>query len=123
MSKDIDFSFKMHPLTKDLATKSGSSAIKQSLVNLVRTNFYDRGFNMEVGGNLDYSLFENTTILTLQQVKTNVENVINNFESRVELLDVSVTSPDDNSLMVTIYYTELNNPSEQSVTIDLKRVR
>jgi hypothetical protein len=121
--KDIDFSFKPHPLTGDIATKSGNSAVQQSLRNLIRTNFYDRGFNVEVGSNIDFSLFENITSLTQQQLKDNITNVIQNFEPRVSLIDVAVKQVGDNDLSVTLYYTVLNNPSEQVLTIDLSVIR
>lgn len=123
MRKDIDLSFKVHPLTGDLATKTGSSAIKQSLINLVRTNYYDRGMNVEVGTNIDASLFENITVLSAQTIRTSISNTIRNFEPNVELIDVEVIDSGANEIDVKIYYTELNNPVEQSVVISLSRVR
>lgn len=123
MRRDIDLSFKMHPLTKDLAQKTGSSAIRQSLINIVRTNYYDRGFNGELGTNLDGSMFENITVLTTRQIHDNIENSIRNFEPHVELIDVEVKNLSDNEVVVKIYYTELNNPDTQSLVIDLGRVR
>lgn len=123
MRKDIDLSFKTHPLTGDLAVKTGSSAIRQSLINLVRTNYYDRGMNVEVGTNTDGALFENITILTTNQMRTNISNTIRNFEPDVELIDVTVRDNGANDIDVTIYYTEMNNPNEQSVSISVSRVR
>lgn len=123
MRKDIDLSFKVHPLTGDIATKTGSSAIKQSLVNLVRTNYYDRGMNVEVGTNVDASLFENITVLTAQTLRTSIFNTIRNFEPNVELIDVEVLDSGGNEIDIRIYYTELNNPTEQAVSISLSRVR
>jgi len=123
MRKDIDLSFKTHPLTGDLATKSGSSAVRQSLINIVRTNYYDRGFNVELGTNIDGALFENITLLTANQLKTNISNSIRNFESGVELIDVEVYDSGNNDIEVRIYYTELNDPNEQSVSIPVSRIR
>lgn len=123
MRKDIDLSFKTHPLTKDLAVKTGSSAIKQSLINLVRTNYYDRGMNVEVGTNTDGALFENITLLTTNQLRTNISNTIRNFEPNVELIDVEVVDNGANDIDVKIYYTELNNPNEQMVSVSVSRVR
>jgi phage baseplate assembly protein W len=123
MRRDIDLSFKKHPLTGDLASKTGSSAIRQSLINLVRTNFYDRGFNVDVGTNLDAALFENITLMTAQQLKNNIENTIRNFEPNVELIDVEVIDEGGNDLNVRIYYTELNDPNEQALSISLSKIR
>lgn len=123
MRRDIDFSFKRHPLTGDLATKTGSSALKQSIRNIVLTNFYERGFNVELASNLNASLFENVGTLMLQQIRDNITNALNNFEPDCELLDVEVIDNDDNSITVTIYYNEFNNPDTQSISIELARLR
>lgn len=123
MRRDIDLSFARHPLTGDLAVKTGSSAIRQSLINIVRTNYYDRGFNVEVGTNLDYSMFENITVITAKQIKDNISNSIKNFEPQVELIDVEVRDNGGNEIYVKIYYTELNNPNTQNLVIDLSRIR
>lgn len=49
MRIDIDPNFSPHPMSKDLVTKSGDSAVESSIKNLVLTNYYERGFNVEVG--------------------------------------------------------------------------
>lgn len=123
MRKDIDLSFNRHPLTGDLAVKSGSSAVRQSLINIIRTNYYDRGFNVDLGTNIDASLFESNSVLTNRTLHENITNAINNFEPQVELSAVNVINDGENELTVKIYYTELNNPNEQSLIIDLIRVR
>lgn len=125
MRKDIDFSFRAHPLTGDLATKSGSAAIKQALVNLVRTGAYNRGFNVELVSNVDSMLFENDSILTSQQIRDNLTVLIENWEEQVELIDVEVfvNARYDNTLDVKIYYTEMNDPQEKTLMITLDRVR
>lgn len=123
MRRDIDMSFARHPLTGDLAVKTGSSAIRQSLINIVRTNYYDRGFNVEVGTNLDSSMFENISVITAKQIHDNISNSIRNFEPQVELIDVEVKDSGGNEIYVSIYYTELNNPNVQNLVIDLGRVR
>lgn len=123
MRRDIDMSFKRHPLTGDLAVKTGSSAIRQSLINIVRTNYYDRGFNIELGTNLDGSMFENISVVTAKQIHDNISNSIKNFEPQVELIDVEVKDGGANEVFVKIYYTELNNPNTQNLVIDLGRIR
>lgn len=121
--RDIDFSFKPHPLTGDLATKTGSNAIRQSLINIVRSNYYSRGFNTEFAGNIDGSMFEVMTSLTAQSIRDNIDNAIRNFEPQVELIDVEVHDRGANDVDVKIYYTELNDPTERSVSIELSRIR
>lgn len=122
MRKDFDFSFSPHPLTGDLPIKEDNRAIQQSLRNLVLTNFYERGFNTEVGSNMKSSLFENITPLVAQSLKEDIEEVIDNFEPNVELVDVAVRD-NDNELLCTVYYTIFNNPEIQEVTIPIQRLR
>lgn len=124
MRRDIDLSFKKHPLTGDLASKTGSAAIRQSIINIVRTNYYDRGFNVDLGTNLDSSMFENITVITTRQIHDNISNSIRNFEPQVQLVDVEVIAEDGGNVVnVRIYYTELNKTSVETLSIDLSRVR
>jgi len=120
--KDIDFSFLAHPMTGDLATKKSSAAIKQALKNIVLTNFYERGFNVEFGTNLKASLFEIMTPLDAQVMRDNIKKSIQNFEPSVELTDVYIEQ-NDNTLDCVIYYTEHNNAEEQSLNVQLDRIR
>lgn len=123
MRTDIDLSFKKHPLTGDLSIKSGSSAIRQSMINIVRTNFYDRGMNVNFGTNIEGALFENITLLSATMIKTNIGDAIKNFEPDVDLLEVQVVDNGNNDIDVKIYYTELNNPNVLNVTVILNRIR
>lgn len=123
MAIDISFNFKPHPLTGDLVTLNRSQAIRQSLVNLIRTSYYARGFNVELGCNIDSMLFELIDNLTAQQLKTNIENTVLNFEPRVVVLDVEVYQNSDHDISLVLIYQEQNSPVEQNLVIDLKIIR
>lgn len=124
MAYDINFNFKPHPLTGDLVTiNDRSAAIKQSLKNIVTSNYYDRGFNVELGTNTTAALFENVDNLTAVQLKQNIENSISNFEPRVSLSDVEVYESESNEISINIVYQELNSPDIQNLVIDLVRIR
>lgn len=122
--KDIDFNFVPHPLTGDLSTKKDSTAIKQSIRNIVLTSFYERGFNVEFGTNIRSSLFENITLLEAQTIRDLIVEGIRNFEPQVEAFEVNVGFGDtDHDILVTVLYTENNNPDEQSVQVRLEQLR
>lgn len=123
MRKDIDLNFTPHPLTGDLSMKKDRSAVDQSMRNLVMTNFYERGFNVELGGNVSDSLFDNFTFLTQQTIKNNIVRVLQNFEPGVEVVDVIAEMKTSNVLNVEIYYNYFNDPEVRSVTIPLERLR
>jgi phage baseplate assembly protein W len=121
--KDIDLSFTAHPLTGDLAIKRDQSAVDQSIRNLILTNFYERGFNIEVGSNVTDYLFENFTPLLQQTIKSNIRQVLNNFEPGVEIVDVIADMRESNKLTVEIYYNYLNNPEIRTAIIPIRRLR
>lgn len=123
MRTDLDLSFKTHPLTGDLAIKTESSAIRQSLINIIRTNYYDRGMNVNFGTNIESALFENITYLTAVTIKTNIMNAIKNYEYDIDLIDVQVIDNGDNDIDVKVYYTELNRPNVLNVVIPMTRIR
>ena len=117
--KDIDLSFTVHPLTGDLATKSGVSAINQSLRNIVLTNFYERGYFVEYGTNVKSSLFENNVgDVFLQGIRQNVIRAIENFEPQVEIIEVEAFTSDDSEITINIYYSVINTLEEQQLSIN-----
>lgn len=123
MRKDIDLNFIPHPLTGDLTFKTGKSAVEQSMKNLILTNYYERGFNVEAGSNLTDNLFDNFTPLIAQTMKDNIIQVLKNFEPNVEVVDVIVEQEESNTVSVEIYYNIFNDPQVRSVVIPIRRLR
>lgn len=123
MRKDIDFNFTPHPLTGDLAIKTGQSAIDQAIRNLVLTDFYERCFNIEIGSNVRGSLFENDLPLLRQNLKDDITKVLSNFEPNAEIIDVEITSENPNELTVGVYYNMYNDATIRSVTIPMERLK
>lgn len=121
--KDIDFNFLPHPVTGDLVIKKDSQAVKQALKNIILTNFYERGFNVNLGSNVRASLFENITELAAIELRSNIEIAIDNFEPRADVIDVMVSYDDDNTLYVDIKYNILNTQADEVLRIELERVR
>lgn len=120
MRKDIDLNFTVHPLSGDLATKTNTNAIKQSVRNIVLTNFYERGFNIEFGTNTNNSIFELMDPLSVQTLNGNIKKALNNFEPGIELIDVEII-PDksSNTLFITIIYNIKNSIDTETVNIEL----
>lgn len=121
---DIDFGFKRNPLTGDIARKTDDNSIKQSLKNLILTEFYERPFNSTLGSPIRNILFEPVTPLLGVLIKKAIEQVVNNFEPRVELDSVNVALVnDDNSVNITLYYRILGTQALQAFNIILERTR
>jgi len=120
--KDIDLSFTTHPLTGDLATKTDIAAINQSLRNIILTNFYERGYFVEYGTNVKSSFFENNIgDVLLQGIRQNIIRAIENYEPQIEIIEVSVVTPDSDptSININIYYSIINTTEEQQLSINI----
>lgn len=103
--KDISMSFQINPLTYDLIAIKNETAIARSLRNLVLTNKGERFFDANLGSRVNNLLFENLDDITASSVRDEIENVINNYEPRVELISVEVKPDYDNGeLNVLIRY-------------------
>jgi uncharacterized protein len=114
----------VNPISGDLALRTNEEAIKESLKNLILTNRGERLFQPNIGSDVMASLFENATPVTLKILEERVRDVINNFEPRVSIIDVDVTSLyDDNRVQVTIYFYVKNREDPLSVDVFIDRVR
>ena len=103
--KDISLSFKPHPITKDIGSLKNEDAIKKSVRNLVLTIPRERYFNSILGSDITGLLFDFVDFGTASNIQRQIEISINNFEPRVENLDIEVIpKPDDNAFEVIIHY-------------------
>ena len=121
---DIDFGFARHPISNDITRKSDVEAIKISLKNLIRDSFYERLFNSSIGSSVYRLLFEPMSPIVSVMMKRAIEQTITNFEPRVALQNVIVTTQyDNNSFSVDIEYTILGTQSMQLFSMILERSR
>ena len=103
--KDISMSFQVNPLTSDIIAIKNETAIARSLRNLVLTSPGERFFNNSLGSRVNELLFENMDDLTASSIKSEIENTIENFEPRVNLLETRVSAnPDSYEFDVIITY-------------------
>ena len=85
-------SFQVNPLTNDLIAITNTTAIARSLRNLVLTTPGERFFNENLGSQVNNLLFENVDDVTAMSVRSEIINVIENYEPRVKLMKVSVNA-------------------------------
>ena len=103
--KDINITFKKHPVTNDLVVSKDASAIKQAIVNLLLTNKGERPFNYDYGSDIRSYLFEPLDFGTAQQIQSNIEYSISNWEPRIDILELNVIPNfDDNGFDVEMIY-------------------
>ena len=121
---DLDLNFTKHPITKDVARKTGNNAIIGSLKNLINTNFYERPFNPRLGSNVRNMLFEPLDPLTGVTLQKEIKILIDNFEPRVTLRDVQVVADyDRNSYQVTLTFFTTNSTQPLRTVLFLNRLR
>jgi len=122
--RDIDLDFNRNAVTNDVNVVEDVIAIKRAVKNLVQTNFYERPFQPELGCGVRELLFENFTPMTGIFLKRKIEEVLINYEPRIDLQNVRVDDdPDNNRLIVDIYFYVVGVPGPQVVTTFLQRLR
>ena len=103
--KDVSMSFQVSPLTYDIIALKNETAIARSIRNLVLTGRGERFFNNDLGSRVNRILFESLDDISASAARDEIENTINLFEPRVNLISVDVEpNYDSNELNVTIRY-------------------
>lgn len=121
---DLNLMFTASPSTGDITKKTDEEAIKSSLRNLISTKNYERPFHPEIGCQIFSLLFENFTSVTSQVMRKTIQDVVNKFEPRVDILDVIVyESVDENNLNVSVTFKIINTERPVTFNTTLQRVR
>ena len=122
--KDLNLGFEQNTATKDIQKIKDVEAVKRSVRNLINTNHYEKPFHPEIGSNLRAMLFELMTPQMNHVISKQIENLINNYEPRCNLVQV-YTQPrlDRNGYSVQISFRVQNHPDEVIVESFLERLR
>ena len=123
--KDLSVVFKKHPVTDDLVTVKDKVAIAQSISNLLQTNNGERPFNPALGSNVYNLLFEPVDRITAAAIRSEIRDTILNFEPRVKLQDVNVsTTSDDLGYNITVSFSVIGiNVPPQELSLSLESTR
>ena len=117
--KDINLSFKRHPVTSDLVVLKNEDAIKRSVKNIVFTILGEKPYDPFFGSVINDSLFELSTGLSEIGVKDAIEASLKKYEPRIDDIVVTVTIlPDSNELNCTVQYTIVGIPAPTQ-TVDV----
>ena len=103
--KDLNITFKNHPVTNDVVVSKDASAIKQAIVNVLLTNRGERLMNPRYGSDIRRFLFEPLDYGTGFQIKSNIRDTLERFEPRISVIDIKCTPNfDDNGFDVVLQY-------------------
>lgn len=121
---DFNLSFTPHPFTGDIPLLKNEDAIKNSLKNLMLTGFYERPFYPDKGCGIYHALFELISPGTAMSIQEHIQTVIDNYEPRVNVIEVIVEPDyDNNGYDVTLRYEIINEVTVMEIEFFLERVR
>ena len=110
--KDINLSFKRHPVTNDVLTVSNEDAIKRSVKNIIFTILGEKPFIPLFGSVINESLFDLNTNLSEIRITDEIKSSLLNYEPRIDNVEVTVqVSPDRNEMNCTVQYDIVGIPS------------
>ena len=110
--KDINLSFKRHPVTNDVLTVSDEDAIKRSVKNIIFTILGEKPFEPNFGSVISQSLFDLNTNLNEIRISDEIKQSLLNYEPRID--NIVVTSsvyPDSNELNCIVQYDIVGIPA------------
>lgn len=123
--KDISSSFQISPINFDLISIKNETAIARSIRNLIFTLPGERFFNQNLGSRISNSLFENINNTSAEIIQDEIENTIQNYEPRVDLISVEVLpNYEEYSFDVNITYNIVGiDVLSQQLTFALEQTR
>ena len=123
--KDINLSFKRHPVTNDVVVIRDEDAIKRSVKNIIFTILGEKPFEPDFGSVMNQSLFDLNTNLSEIRVSDEIKASLDNYEPRINNIDVSVSIlADSNEMNCTVQYDIVGIPAPtQTVDVLLQPAR
>ena len=110
--KDINLSFKRHPVTNDVVTIRNEDAIKRSVKNIIFTILGEKPFIPQFGSVINESLFDLNTNLSEIRITDEIKSSLLNYEPRIDNIEVTVqVSPDRNEMNSTVQYDIVGLPA------------
>ena len=110
--KDINLSFKRHPVTNDVLTVSDEDAIKRSVKNIIFTILGEKPFEPNFGSVISRSLFDLNTNLNEIRISDEIQQSLLNYEPRIDNIVATTTIyPDSNELNCVVQYEIVGIPA------------
>ena len=123
--RDINLSFKRHPVTNDLVSIRDEDAIKRSVKNIIFTILGEKPFEPSFGSVINDALFDLDTNLNEIRIQDEITSSLNRFEPRIDNIIVTVSVvPDTNEMNCTVQYDITGRPNaSHSVDVLLSPAR
>ena len=123
--KDINLSFKRHPVTNDVVAIRNEDAIKRSVKNIVFTILGEKPFDQTFGSIMSDALFELSTSLNEIRISDEITSSLNRFEPRISnVVTTATVYPDTNEMNCLVQYDITGLPAPtQTVEVILQPAR
>ena len=110
--KDINLSFKRHPVTNDVVAIRNEDAIKRSVRNIIFTILGEKPFSPNFGSVISEAMFDLNTSLSEIKISDEISSSLLTYEPRIDNTSVNVTiSPDTHEINCTVQYDIVGIPS------------
>lgn len=121
---DLPFFISKNSFTDDFNLIKSLNCIKQSVKNLVLTNYGERPFKYKFGGNIYDKLFESFSYELIFDLQESIAGTIQQYESRIEVTSIQIIpQEEENALTVGInYFIPFFEVSDQ-ITVSILRTR
>ena len=117
--KDINLSFKRHPVTNDVVVIRDEDAIKRSVKNIIFTILGEKPFEPNFGSVINNALFDLNTNLSEIRISDEIKASLDNYEPRIDNVNVSVSIlADSNEMNCTVRYDIVGIPAPTQ-TVDV----
>ena len=118
--KDLSLDFTPHPVTGDVRPIINETAIKRSLMNLIKTKKGTRPFNPQYGCDISDYLFSYEPGFTEYNLQKEIIEAIGKNEPRVSVDQVDITF-EENGISLNISYIIRNINRAGSISTSLTR--
>lgn len=119
--KDLDLTFTRRP-NNDIYKKTDSAAVKQSVKNILMTNYAEKPFLPNYGGNLNAFLFNLDTEFDDDLIEEQITAAITNYEPRARIIETNVTThPEYHEVKASVTFQVIT--TSEIVTLDLNLTR
>jgi len=120
---DLDASMELKT-NGDVYKKLDAAAVRQSVKNIILTDYYEKPFKPFFGGNVRDLLFENYDFSLSEDLKDRIRKAINAHEPRALVNDIRTRWDESNHhLLVTVIFQVVNTTEQITLNVTLSRIR
>jgi phage baseplate assembly protein W len=120
---DINMLFAPKPGTGDVFLSRDAEAVKQSVRNLLLTNFNERPFQPWLGGNLRSVLFNLNDAFAKTEIHDTIKRTLENYEPRAKINSLNIRSRDEHYIDITLEILIVALQKVETINVVIERLR